>query len=142
DPAVFFARFLRHFGRYSRRPGLIFPCRWCALGYGCPFPEVGDRECSANCCYNDPMFEIRSQQRAGKRVLLWWWRDPREFRDTSVRNGDDLASDWPGRLLRSIGHRYAMKRIELPQPIVSPPEGKTTRSFTSGWLCYELLEKS
>ena len=144
DPAVFFARFLRHFGRYDRRPGLMFPCRWCEVKYGCAFPGVRGRACSANCCYNDPLFEIRSQRRAGKRVLLWWWREPREVRDQGrwVRNGDELASDWPKRLLRRIGRRYTMARIELPHGLVSPPDQKTPRpSFAYGWLCYELVGK-
>ena len=129
DPAVFFARFLRHFGRYDGRPWLMFPCRWCGVKYGCPFPEVRDRECSATCCYNDPLFEIRSERRAGKRVLLWWWREPREFRDQGrwVSNREGLASDSPKRLLRRLERRYAMARIELPHA-------------AARWECYELVE--
>ena len=130
DPAVFFARFLRHFDRYDRRPGLIFPCRWCEVKFGCPFPGVRERECSATCCYHDPLFKIRSARRAGKRVLLWWWREPREVRDQGrwVSNREGLASDSPKRLLRRLERRYAMARIELPHA-------------AAGWECYELVEK-
>ncbi len=141
DPAVFFARFLRHFGRYGRRPGLMFPCRWCEVKYGCPFPGVRDRECSAACCYSDPLFKIRSERRAGKRVLLWWWREPREVRDQGrwVLKNEDLASDGPKRLLRRLGHRYAMARIELPQSVAGV--GGAGVVAGAGWQCYELVEK-
>ena len=128
DPAEFFARFLRHFGRYARRPGLMFPCRWCEVKYGCPFPAVRARGCSATCCYNDPLFEIRSERRAGKRVLVWWWREPRAMRPVSYAKREDLASDWPKRLFRRLGRRYAMARVELPRA-------------AAGWECYELVEK-
>jgi hypothetical protein len=96
--------------------------------YGCPFPAVRARGCSATCCYNDPLFEIRSERRAGKRVLLWWWREPRAVRPVSYAKHEDLASDWPKRLFRRLGRRYAMARVELAHA-------------AAGWECYELVEK-
>src|SRR5436309_3479472 len=79
---------------------------------------------------HDPLFKIRSARRAGKRVLLWWWREPREFRDQGrwVSSREGLASDSPKRLLRRLERRYAMARIELPHA-------------AAGWECYELVEK-
>jgi hypothetical protein len=130
DPNVFFARFLRHFGRY-RRPDLIFPCRWCEVKFGCPFPTVEKRRCGRSCCYDDPLYEIGGQQRAGKRVFVWWWREPKELRDQGRwgARGDGLAADSPTRLFRALERRYSLKPVRLPP---------TAR----GWECYELVERS
>ena len=59
DPAMFFARFLRHFGPYLQREDLIFPCRFCSIRYGCPSPEVRRRPCSAQCCSRLPLVSFR-----------------------------------------------------------------------------------
>jgi hypothetical protein len=138
DPAVFFARFLRHFGRYRGRRDLIFPCRLCEAKYGCPFPAVIDRPCRNSCCYNDPLSEIRSQRLGGKRVFLWWWREPRAVRVVGGwdAHNERLASDAPTRLLRRLERRYVMTPIELP-----PQIGRENPPQPGSWVCYELSEK-
>jgi hypothetical protein len=138
DPALFFARFLRHFGRYRGRRDVIFPCRWCEVKYGCPFPAVIDRPCRSTCCYNDPLSEIRSQRLGGKRVFLWWWREPRAVRVVGGwdAHNEQLASDAPTRLLRRLERRYAMTPIELP-----PQIGRENPPQPGSWVCYELSEK-
>ena len=86
DSAVFFARFLRHWGPYMDRPEVIFICRWCevfdcptcGVRYGCPFPEVLDRPCGRTCCYSDPLDQVsRREDLAGRKLVLWWHQLPK-----------------------------------------------------------------
>jgi hypothetical protein len=118
---MFFARFLRHFGRYSGRSDLVFPCLWCrtdlcdwCTAYGCPFPEVIDQSCGAKCCYRDPLAEIAKRpELTGRRLVLWW-------NEENKVDGVDL---W--KTLASFGHYYEVKEIDVPEA-------------ATGWNAYAL----
>jgi hypothetical protein len=123
DPALFFARFLRHFGRYSHRSDLVFPCHWCGLRlcswcsvYGCPFPEVIDQSCGTQCCHRDPLAEIAQRpELAGRRMVLWWWHEGQ-----NEVEGMSLETT-----LASFARYYAVTPIGVPDA-------------ATGWAAYEL----
>jgi hypothetical protein len=73
DPAMFHARFLRHFGRFAGGSDVVFPCHFCDARYGCPFPSVLGGACALRCCYEDPLPAIGLARLTGRRVFLWWW---------------------------------------------------------------------
>lgn len=70
DPGMFFAHFLRHYGRFETSKELVFPCKWCDNRYGCPFPGL-DRDCANKCCYKSPEIIIKSALGADKKVIVW-----------------------------------------------------------------------
>ena len=78
DPAVFHARFLRHFGRYTERSDLAFACHFCEPRYGCPFPDVRGQACAGTCCPTSPVSEWRRWRDEGRRVFLWSWAPVQE----------------------------------------------------------------
>jgi hypothetical protein len=91
DPAMFYARFLRRVGPYQQRQNLIFPCHYCDIRYGCPFPDVGGRKCRSGCCYRDPLaIADQRPQLAGHKLFLWWYTD-QEIED-EPRQSEMLAS--------------------------------------------------
>jgi hypothetical protein len=124
DPAVFFARFLRHFGPYRDRPELIIPCRWCeaagGIQYGCPFPEVLNQECGQVCCYSDPLAEIVRRGLTVRKVVLWWHTTPRGVKPATV----------PGVTLGSTLQRFA-ERYRV--------SGATVPSEATEWYTFEFL---
>jgi len=124
DPAVFFARFLRHFGPYRDRPELIIPCRWCeaagGIQYGCPFPEVLNQECGQVCCYSDPLAEIVRRGLTVRKVVLWWHTTPRGVKPATV----------PGVTLGSTLQRFA-ERYRV--------SGATAPSEATEWYTFEFL---
>jgi hypothetical protein len=116
DPGMFFARFLRHFGRY-RRPELRFACRWCDVKYGCPFPEVEARRCASTCCWRNPLPELRrSPALAGRKLYLWWYNDPEPQKVPRVKKE---------KVLRRFQRRYDLVRVPVPP-------------LASTWECYAL----
>ena len=130
DPAVFFARFLRHFGRYQDRPDVLVPCRWCGVKscpacgvrYGCPFPDVHRQPCDGQCCYRDPLADLAQQPAlAGKRLVLWWWRPP-----TKEDAIDGLTLE--GELVKFAAGYTAT-------PLTAPPAA-------TGWDVYELRPRA
>jgi hypothetical protein len=141
DPAVFYARFLRHFGPYKDRPELIILCRWCfavvpmindqhivrfetcpqcGIRYGCPFPEVLNHECGRECCSTDPLAEIVRRGLTGRKVVLWWHTTP----------GEPEAATVPGVTLGSTLQRFA-ERYRLI--------GATAPSEATEWYTFEFL---
>ena len=129
DPAVFFGRFLRHFGPYLNRPELIFPCRWCevklcptcGVRYGCPFPEVLGKACGSECCYTDPLAEIGDRPAlSGKKILLWWHETPRNLASVTVP-GVTLDST-----LARLATRYRVEAAPVP-------------SVATEWHAFELV---
>jgi len=109
DPAMFFAQFLRHFGPYKNRPELIFPCRWCDVRYGCPFPEVLNRACGRKCCWTDPFAEIaRREGLSGRKLVLWWHETPKDLDSVTVP-GVTLEST-----LQRFGERYRVVSATVP----------------------------
>ncbi|HSB62243.1 MAG TPA: hypothetical protein VLI67_11020, partial [Vicinamibacteria bacterium] len=115
DPGMFHARFLRHFGRFTGRPDVVFPCRFCDPRYGCPFPALHGAGCAARCCYEDPAPTVREARRVGRPVLLWWWTaTPREVPSLSL---EGLLAALPG---------ASLKAVPLPASM-------------RGWACYEVI---
>lgn len=113
DPSVFYARFLRYFGRYDNDRELVVTCRFCDLPYGCPFPHVRRSKCTHSCCYEDPMVRLASLREARTRIgYLWTYADSDE---TSARQRE---------LLKRLEHRYALS--EMP------------RFREGGWTCFRL----
>ena len=123
DPAVFFGRFLRHFGPYKDRPDVIVPCRWCefypgaGIRYGCPFPEVINQSCGLKCCHVDPLEEITRRGLTGRKLVLWWHVTPAE-------------AAVPGETLESIIERFA-KRYRV--------SSIGTPAVATGWRAFEML---
>jgi hypothetical protein len=72
DPALFFGRMLRHLGDYHTRPGLEFPCRWCDVRYGCPFPKSATVACTDRCCDDSPSLRRTP-------TVLWWWHESEPY---------------------------------------------------------------
>jgi hypothetical protein len=66
DPALFFGHLLRHLGYYPGEHAVEFPCHWCDVRYGCPFPETAAAACADRCCYNPPTLRRTP-------TVLWWW---------------------------------------------------------------------
>jgi hypothetical protein len=133
DPAVFFARFLRHFGPYKDRPELIIPCRWCeaagGIQYGCPFPEVLNQECGQVCCYSDPLAEIDRRGLTVRKVVLWWHTTPRGTEATV-----------PGVTLGSTLQRFAARATDV-SPLAERYRviGATAPSAATEWYTFEFL---
>lgn len=115
DPALFHARFLRHFGSFAGRPEVVFPCGFCDPRYGCPFPALLGAGCAERCCYEDPSFTMREARRVGRPVLLWWWKDAPE--DVPSLSVEGLVAGLPGATLA---------RVPLPPPM-------------RAWECYEVI---
>lgn len=78
DPALFHARFLRHFGPYAERTDLAFACHFCEPRYGCPFPDVRGQPCAETCCPRSPVPEWRRWRDEGRPVFLWSWAPAQE----------------------------------------------------------------
>jgi len=114
DPAVFPARFLRHFGSYRGNPRVAFACRWCDVRYGCPFPEVRRRRCARRCCRDDDAIErVQTARRDG-----WLWS---YARSAASREGEAMVKE---KLARAF-------------EIVEPP------AIVSGrWKAWRLLRRA
>jgi hypothetical protein len=108
DPALFFGRFLRHFGRYRARDDLIFACRFCSVRYGCPFPEVRTEACADTCCYRDPMEQIDARPALVGRTLHLWWHDDKDLGRPERRTA----------LLASLERRYRVTKLGVARPAV------------------------
>jgi hypothetical protein len=106
DPGMFFARLLRHWGRYRHRRLLLFPCRWCDFKYGCPFPTVRGRPCAPRCCWSDPVPRLRHRF-PGRRVFLWWHEDM-----AKIEHVPTLAD-----LLRRLRKRWRITPVPTAPPI-------------------------
>jgi hypothetical protein len=116
DPGLFFARFLRHFDRYRGRDDMIFPCAWCTVMYGCPFPEVVNENCPT-CCYRNPAWAVVRRPQA--RLFVWW-------HDT-MRDAKDMVVEAELQKLGADGQRVARK-LDLPPTAI-------------GWTAWELAPR-
>lgn len=73
DPGMFFAHFLRHFGRFKPADNLFFSYQWCDKRYSCPFPNVLERDCAVRGCYQDPIAQIITNNESHRRTIVWQW---------------------------------------------------------------------
>gem|GEM_PF-6911092 len=99
DPGMFFAHFLRHFGRFTADSRLIFPYQWCDMRYGCPFPDAAGQDCSQPThCYSSPDANIAQALANGNRVMIWQWKDSQINQPVSfsIPNMTLQPVDWSG----------------------------------------------
>lgn len=114
DPAMFHARFLRHFGPYAGRANVVFPCRSCDRRYGCAFPEVAGKSCAERGCFESPLGAVREARLRGDRVRLWWWKQtPKDARFLSFKSLEQKLT------------RPRLRQVQLP-------------AAAAGWDCYEV----
>ncbi|MGE0451926.1 MAG: hypothetical protein AB7O37_08005 [Vicinamibacteria bacterium] len=114
DPAMFHARFLRHFGPYAGRADVVFPFRSCDPRYGCAFPEVAAKSCAERGCFESPLGALREARLRGDRVRLWWWKQtPKEARYLSFESLE----------LKLL--RPKLRQVQVP-------------AAAAGWECYEV----
>jgi hypothetical protein len=106
DPGLFFARVLRHWGRYRRNRDVLFPCRTCEFKYGCAFPQVEGKPCANRCCWADPFPRLRHRF-PNRPVYVWWHQDM-----TRSPNAPKLDA-----ILPRLERRWRLQQLTLPPPI-------------------------
>ncbi|HEY2772807.1 MAG TPA: hypothetical protein VGK20_02015 [Candidatus Binatia bacterium] len=105
DPSMFFARFLREFGTWRGRADVLFPCRFCSVRYGCPFPNTASTPCGRRCCYADPARQAgRLLPLRDRSVYVWWYSDRTDDDDRRDAALDELSESYS---LVDLGAPYA-----------------------------------